>query len=92
MTGRTYPKTIGEAEGWTKVTVLLLLHKDGWLRHGHVLALVLSELKLSLAGLSAAVASKHARTVGAASSDIIHLEHSCTKGVANGDKKHSMVH
>lgn len=33
---RMYPETIGEAEGWRKVTVWLLLHRAGWLRHGEL--------------------------------------------------------
>lgn len=74
------------AQGWLGMMSKLLHY---W---GHVLALVLCEGKLCVAGLSAAVACEDTSTIGAASSDVVHVEHACTKGVANGDEKHSMVH
>lgn len=64
-----------------------LLHEGS-----HVSALVLGKGKLCLAGLPAAVASKDSSTVGAASSDVIHVEHARAEGIADWDEEHPVVH
>lgn len=57
----------------------------------HILALMLCNCQLCFTWLSCAVSSKNSSTIWSTPSDGVHLEHTGSKGVSNGNKQHSMV-
>lgn len=58
---------------------------------GNVLSLVESLSQLDLGGLSGAVSSKGSRTIGATTLNLLHLKHTSSKCVSDGDKDHAVM-